>query len=193
MAHLFLSGPDEDIIFGNFIADHIKGNHLQHLTDEVKNGIRLHRAIDTFTDSHPVTLTGKIRLREYVNKYAPVALDIIYDHYLAKNWLHFSDEELPVFLERSYRILDGRKAEMPEKAQYMYTYMRRDNWLGNYIHPEGILRALTGLSRRTTFESHLEKGFDAMMKDYNLFDEEFKLFFPELQEHAKDFLASIKS
>jgi acyl carrier protein phosphodiesterase len=191
LAHLSLSGNNKELLLGNFIADHVKGSQLSHLSPAIVAGVRLHRMIDTFTDSHPVTAIGKERLRKHVSKYAPVALDIIYDHYLAVNWLLYHKESLPDFLERSYKVLDENIALMPEKTQHMYSYMRRDNWLGNYIHPEGIRRALNGLSRRTRFESNLEKAFEGMMTDYHLFDKEFALFFPTLQQHVAQKMTAI--
>ncbi len=185
LAHLLLSGTNEELMLGNFIADHVKGSSINSYSPEVQRGIVIHRMIDHFTDQHEVTALGKIRLRPYVNKYAPVALDVIYDHYLARNWELYHQEKLSTFLDYAYGILDKHKAIMPEKTQYMYTYMRRDNWLGNYIFPEGILKALSGLSRRTKFESNLDKAFDCMMNEYAVFEKEFNDFFPLLHAEIK--------
>jgi acyl carrier protein phosphodiesterase len=184
LAHLFLSGDNPDIILGNFIADHIKGSQLLAQPVGVQEGIKLHRSIDHFTDHHPVTEQGKERLRNTVGKYAPVALDVIYDHYLASTWSRYSHETLSDFLIRTYVLLDGRMNEMPPRTQYMYQYMRRDDWLGNYQYPEGVHRALTGLSRRTKFESHLDKAVEVMNDNYEYFSDGFSEFFPLLQKHV---------
>ena len=56
LAHLLLSGNDEDVIFGNFIGDAIKGKQYQDYSGSIQKGILLHRQIDTFTDSHPIYL-----------------------------------------------------------------------------------------------------------------------------------------
>lgn len=186
LAHLILSGRNEDILFGNFIADYVKGTGLGHWPPWVKKGIQLHRKIDTFTDQHPLTAQGKLRLRLYCGKYAPVALDIIYDHFLAVHWQQFHHQTLAGYLDSTYPILNARKAEMPVRMQHMFMYMYRDNWLGNYFYPEGIQRALTGLSKRTKFESNLENAYDGMMKYYDDFTEEFLVFFPSLQKHVKE-------
>ena len=54
LAHLYLSGDDEEQIVGNFIADHVKGKAIESYSDGIRAGIMLHREIDVFTDSHPV-------------------------------------------------------------------------------------------------------------------------------------------
>jgi acyl carrier protein phosphodiesterase len=36
------------------MADGIRGKQFETYPQEIQNGITLHRAIDTFTDAHPV-------------------------------------------------------------------------------------------------------------------------------------------
>lgn len=84
LAHLYLSENNTNIMIGNFIADHIKGNRFSHLNSEIQKGIRLHREIDTFTDSHVITKKSKRRLHKRYGLYAGIIIDIFYDHYLAK-------------------------------------------------------------------------------------------------------------
>ena len=62
LAHLFLSGENEKVKIGNFIGDFVKGNKLEEYDQEIQFGIRLHREIDSYTDSHPVVLESKTRL-----------------------------------------------------------------------------------------------------------------------------------
>ena len=54
LAHLYLSQDDINILIGNFIADHIRGNHYENFSKEIQQGIFLHREIDTFTDAHKI-------------------------------------------------------------------------------------------------------------------------------------------
>jgi acyl carrier protein phosphodiesterase len=185
LAHLYLSGEDENLIFGNFIADHVKGKDFHLFSDNIKKGIILHRQIDQFTDTHPVVNAGKRRLYEYVGKYAPVALDIIYDHYLAKFWDKYHPLSLLDFTMNSYAVLDTMKESMPRKALHMYNYMKKDNWLTGYAAIEGIAMALQGLSRRTKFESNLENAIKALKKYYGEYNFEFEIFFTELKKFAE--------
>ncbi len=181
LAHLYLSGNDEQLLFGNFIADHVKGNVLQQYDTGIQKGIRLHRAIDTYTDTHDIVRLGKIRLRPYVGKYAPVALDILYDHFLAAGWNNHHPLPLETYTFNIYAALDSRIKMMPEKTRHMYAYMRRDNWLSGYAQIPGIDMALKGLSRRTKFESNLGNATIALTENYEDFKNEFNIFFEDLK------------
>ncbi len=55
LAHAYLSFGDETILTGNLISDFVKGRAQYHYPPKIQKGIRLHRAIDTFTDAHPAT------------------------------------------------------------------------------------------------------------------------------------------
>ena len=70
----------------------------------------------------------------------------------------------------------------------MLTYMKRDNWLYNYQFIEGINRALSGMSRRTKFESKMDVAAKELSLHYEAFRDEFQLFFPELQAHCSAIL-----
>src|SRR5882757_7102043 len=105
LAHLYLSGNNEEILMGNFIGDHVKGNQLNSYPAKMRQGILLHRYIDTFTDSHFIMMQSKDRIRAYYRKYTPVITDVYYDHFLAANWKNYSDESLEEFAARIYRLL----------------------------------------------------------------------------------------
>src|SRR5690606_12351008 len=115
LAHLYLSGNDESIMVGNFIADVVKGKKALGLFEEpVKRGIELHRVIDFFTDNHPVVTQSKDRLRLKYRHYAGVIVDMVYDHCLARNWNSYTTEPLPVFAARAYGILQQHTAILPD-------------------------------------------------------------------------------
>ena len=86
LAHIYLSGDNDLIKIGNFMADGIRGKHYEYLPAEVQKGIVLHRAIDTYTDSHPIFRQSTKRLHHRYHHYAGVIVDVFYDHFLAKNW-----------------------------------------------------------------------------------------------------------
>ena len=90
LAHLYLSGDNEDLIIGNFIADMVKGRQIENFQEEVVKGIELHRKIDYFTDNHAIVDQSKRRLRNKYRLYSGVIVDMFYDHYLAANWSEYS-------------------------------------------------------------------------------------------------------
>ena len=105
LAHIYLSNDNDFLKIGNFIADSIHGNNYLHFEEEVKKGIILHRHIDTFTDSHPTYRKSKHRLHQKYGHYSGVIMDIVYDHFLAKNWNNYSNEKLEDYADKFYKLL----------------------------------------------------------------------------------------
>jgi acyl carrier protein phosphodiesterase len=189
LAHIFLSGDKPKIMVGNFIGDFVKGRNLsERFETEIARGIELHRSIDEFTDSHPIVSQSKDRLRPKYRHYAPVIVDVFYDHFLARNWNNYHSILLPDFAERTYQILNDHHEFLPEKVRQMLPYMEKGNWLVNYGRVEGIQRALTGMSRRTRFDSKMDESVNDLLEFYEDFKREFELFFPELKTHSESFL-----
>ena len=195
LAHLLLSGPTQathyaDVLVGNFIADSVPGRQLENYPPAVQAGIRLHRAIDTFTDQHPVVRRSTQRLRAAgYGKYAGVISDMFLDHFLARHFAEFSPESLPDFARRVYALLHAREAEMPLRVQQMLAYMVRHNWLLGYAETEGIGRALGGLSRRASAGSGMETAATELLANYAAYEADFRAFFPQLQQHVAALLA----
>lgn len=187
LAHLFLSGKEEEVMVGNFIGDFVKGSNFESFAPRIQHGIILHRAIDTFTDSHQVVLESKVRLRSEFSHYAPVIADIFYDHFLAKNWEAYAETPLREFTEWFYDMITAYSEILPPAVLRMLEFMKRDNWLYNYQFIEGIDKALSGLSRRTKFKSGMEHAAAALEKDYDDFENDFNRFFPDLQEFVTNF------
>jgi acyl carrier protein phosphodiesterase len=189
LAHIYLSGNDPLITLGNFIGDFVKGNQANDYNEKVRNGISLHRAIDHFTDTHEVVLQSKKRLRADFRHYSPVIVDVYYDHFLARYWNDYHDMSLPEYTAYFYEMIGHHQDLLPERAMKMFDYMRRDNWLLGYRQIKGIEQALSGMSRRTKFESGMERAGTNLRAEYDLFKSEFEEFFPDLISHT----ASLRS
>ena len=194
LAHLFLSGPADaptypDVLLGQFIADSVPGKQLEAYPPAVQTGIRLHRAIDTFTDQHPVVRRSTQRLREAgYGKYAGVISDMFLDHFLARDFPEFSTETLAGFTRRVYAALGAREAEMPPRVQQFFPHLVRHNWLLGYAETEGIRRALSGLSRRASAGSGMETAAAELERNYAAYAADFRAFFPELQAYVAGLL-----
>jgi len=180
LAHIYLSFDDKEISIGNFIADSIRGNRYLHFPEKIQQGIILHRAIDSYTDAHPVHKKSSKRLHSNHGHYSRVIVDVFYDHFLAKNWATYSEEDLGAFVARFYQLLKENYEILPQPTKHLMPYMIRDNWLLNYAYMEGIDRVLKGLYRRTGKKSNMHKAVKDLQANYDLFEEEFKLFFEDL-------------
>lgn len=180
LAHLYLSGNEEELMIGNFIADHVKGKQAMSYSDGIIKGIQLHRQIDTYTDQHPTVLQSKIRLREKYRHYAGVIVDIFYDHFLAVYWQHYSPLTLSQYSTKVYEVIQKYHPILPEKSAMFFQYVQKYDIFEAYSQIEGIHRVLTGMSRRTPFQSGMENASEDLLAHYTLFEQEFKLFFPQL-------------
>lgn len=184
LAHLYLSGNNHEIMIGNFIADHVKGKQIEFFDEEVVKGIKLHRMIDEFTDSHKVVEQSKIRLRSEFGKYSPVIVDVFYDHYLAVKWEQYHHEDLSVYANNFYSLLNDNHHRLPVRTQQMIQFMIPQNWLLNYKTIEGINKTLTGMSRRTKFESRMDEAALYLDRYYSEFEGEFDEYFGELRRYV---------
>jgi len=180
LAHIYLSFDDPEITLGNFFADHIRGNKYKHFPSKVQKGILLHRAIDTFTDAHPIPRISSKRLHKNYSHYSRVIVDIFYDHFLAKNWADYSEVPLKRFAESFYDLLEKNYELLPLGTQRMMPYMVADNWLYHYASLDGISRVLNGMNRRTKNKSRMNFAILDLEEHYNDFESEFQAFFEEL-------------
>ncbi|MDP4292298.1 MAG: acyl carrier protein phosphodiesterase [Bacteroidota bacterium] len=180
LGHLFLSGNDDEIILGNFIADHVKGKAQLEYTPGVINGIRLHRAIDHYTDHHSMIIQGVRRLNGDFGRYASVIIDMYYDHFLASLWSEYHPISLDIFSRDIFDRLLPYFGIMPSRTQHMLPHMISNNWLTAYAKTEGLGRALNGLSSRAKFNSGMEKATAFLIDNYGIFKEEFRLFMPDI-------------
>ncbi|WP_294961371.1 ACP phosphodiesterase [uncultured Flavobacterium sp.] len=191
LAHIYLSGDNDLIKIGNFMADGIRGKQFEHFPEDVQKGILLHRFIDTYTDSHDIFRKSTKRLHDRYHHYAGVIVDIVYDHFLAKNWTQYSDEKLELFIKRFYHSLHDNYDILTEKTQGLMPYMIERNWLLSYRTTEGIQNILTQMDRRSKNISQMQFAVEELTEFYDEFEEEFTLFFEEMRAQAKEKLHSL--
>lgn len=187
LAHIFLSGNNDLIKIGNFMADGIRGTDYLNYPEEIQKGVVLHRAIDTFTDAHPIWRQSKHRLHERYGHYSGVIIDILYDHFLAKNWFQYTDEDLEDYVERFYQSLKDNYEILSPKTKKIMPYMIESNWLVSYASIAGIERILFQMDYRTKHRAHMQNAIQELQEFYIEFEEEFTLFFQDLIEMVEDF------
>lgn len=185
LAHIYLSGNNELVTIGNFIADGIKGKDYNIFPKDVQTGILLHREIDTFTDAHPTVRQSTKRLHQKYGHYSGVIVDILYDHFLAKNWKQYSPVPLEKYTEAFYDSLENHYDLLPKRIKHMMPYMLADNWLLSYASIEGIGRVLNGMNRRTKNRVGMDRAVNELQEFYTEFETEFTAFFNELIDFVK--------
>lgn len=187
LAHLYLSGKDHSLMIGNFIADSVKGKEVLEFSVDIQRGIKLHRHIDYFTDTHPIVSEGKKILAPYFGRYSSVVLDIYMDHFLAKDWTTYSNIPLQSYAISVYNLLEENQSVLPERVQQLLPYMIRQDWLTNYANFYGIEQVFQGMMRRASFVSHMDDASEVLQKHYAEIQSCFDLFFPKLVQDSIDF------
>ena len=180
LAHIFLSGNDDEIKIGNFIADDLKGSTYLKYPEKIALGVKIHRSIDSFADTHPVYSIGKTRLKEKYGHYSGIVLDVFFDHFLALYWNKFSNQELKSFSRSFYLNLVLHSHILTPKYRYIMPFMIVNDWLGSYVEVDKIESVLSRLSRRTSLPQESQYAKDVLLKYYDHFQNEFFEFMPQI-------------
>lgn len=186
LAHIHLSGENEFIKIGNFMADGVRGKQYENFPQEIQKGILLHRAIDTFTDAHPLFRQSTKKLHSRYHHYAGVIVDMYYDHFLAKNWSDYHPESLAIYSEKFYQSLLENHSILTSKTQHLLPYMMEYNWLVNYQSVPGLEGILSQMDRRTKNQSLMRFATEELVAHYDEFEAEFSLFYKEVQLFSKN-------
>lgn len=185
LAHAYLSFNNPDILAGNMISDYIKGKKQFDYPIAVQKGIKLHRAIDNFTDTHPVTQELKSFFRPQYRLYSGAFADVVYDHFLANDVQQFGTEkDLEKFAASTYQILEKFTGIFPPPFQKMFPYMKEYNWLYNYRHKWGIEKSFGGVVHRAAYLTESEQAFEIFNRHYAAMQVCYNNFFFDLKKYS---------
>lgn len=188
LAHIYLSNNDDNLTIGNFIADFIRGNKYKHLPNEIQKGILLHRQIDSFTDSHKIVRISKRRLHERYGHYDGIIIDILYDHFLAKNWKDYATITLENKEQAFLELMQNNLDVLPDKVLYILPYMKSQKWLTAYANIDGIERALIAMNKRTKNKSQMHLAIEDLKIHYTEFETDFTNFFKDLRIFSEEII-----
>jgi len=191
LAHAHLSGKNNDVLLGNFVADAIKGKKLLDYRKEIQYGILLHRQIDSFTDKHEFFKQSVDRVRKDFGRYSGIVMDIYYDHFLALNWKEYDDRELHVFAAYIYGILTRNVFILPNRTKMLLPFMISQNWLTSYANFDGLKHVFNGMDRRTGRVSGMDNAVSVLKQNYDELFADFKAYYPILIEFSKNSLEKI--
>jgi acyl carrier protein phosphodiesterase len=169
---------------GNLISDFVKGKKKFDYKEGIQKGITLHRAIDTFTDSHDVTKLAKDIFRPCYRLYSGAFVDVVYDHFLATDVNEFNEQSLAEFSEHVYRIVDRYTNDLPERFARMFPYMKSQNWLFNYRTRWGTESSFGGVVRRARYLEESETAASLFEAHYKELHQCYLTFFPDVKSFA---------
>ena len=183
LAHLFLAQPTADSHFGNLLGDFRRGVCAHQLSKPVKLGLENHYLVDRFTDAHCGVKQARLLFKPEYRRFAPVAIDMLFDHFLIMHWPHYSSMPFEVFCQQSFNLLRARLDDMPPMMQQSVSHMITHNWFEAYARFEGISRAICNVANRIRFNNNFARCIDDVEQNIDELESVFVDFFPNLQAH----------
>ena len=168
------------------MADGVRGKQYENFPIDIQKGIVLHRAIDTFTDAHPIFRQSTKKLHSRYHHYSGVIVDMYYDHFLAKNWTNYHSENLTNYAANFYQSLTDNFQLLTPKTQNLLPYTVEYNWLVNYQSIHGLERILSQMDHRTKNQSLMRFATEELVAHYDEFESEFSLFYKEVQQFSNN-------
>jgi acyl carrier protein phosphodiesterase len=185
LAHAFLGGANDDLRLGGMMGDFVRGVPDPSLPEAVRRGIVLHRAVDTFTDRHPLVVQARGWFHAPFRRYAGILLDMWFDHCLARDFAAWSDIPLDEYSDGVHQLLRQRHALIPERMRGFITYMEREGLPAAYADRDTLGRAFVGMSHRLSRENPLAEAMPVLLALEEELWRCFRGFFPDLLAFAR--------
>jgi acyl carrier protein phosphodiesterase len=185
LAHMLLADPTIEARLGAVLGDFVKPAQMDTVSDVIAREILLHRAVDSYTDSHPRVLAAKARFRPRTRRFAGIVLDVFYDHALSRHWAQFSAQPLPEFIDTFYAGLEAYQRYFPPRFANLVPWMVADDWLGSYVAFDGVEIAVNRIAHRLSRRGdQMRDGVHDLRAHYDEFERSFLEFFPQLAAHV---------
>ncbi|MBE7490953.1 MAG: DUF479 domain-containing protein [Planctomycetes bacterium] len=185
LAHLVLADNTPESLVGNLAGDFVGGLGLGEVHPSLRPGVERHRAVDRFTDSHPVTARSRARLQARWRLFSGVLVDVFYDHFLARDFERLAGEPLARFAGRVYAALQSQAAVLPPRLAKAAPVMIRHDWLAAYAELDGVAVILGRMARRTRRGAELARAAEDLRDHYAALAADFNEFFPQLWQQFR--------
>ncbi|YCO02048.1 acyl carrier protein phosphodiesterase [Vibrio sp. VNB-15] len=188
LAHLHIADHCNSHLMGNLLGDFVKGDPSKQYQSDISNGIKLHRFVDRITDHHPIVEECKPHFTGVARRFAPIALDMFWDHCLAKHWSHYYPESLDTFVDKVYQKVDSQITDvLPPRFLLIHNRMWSGGWLQSYRKLENIEFALHRMSQRTPRMADLTTTFEVLDKEYSTLEAKFPALYLDVLNQSNRF------
>jgi acyl carrier protein phosphodiesterase len=185
LAHLHIADHCQSSLMGNLLGDFVKGNPTGKYPQAVVEGIRLHRFVDSFTDSNVITKNAKLMFSNDNKRFALIALDLFWDHCLVLDWQQYAQCSLDSFCRHAAQQTSHAAFPVPERYQRVVTAMWQGEWIASYAEMDNIAFALTRMSQRSPRMAPLAHCIDDLQRHYPALRELFSQLYPAVLNAAK--------
>jgi len=185
--HMFLSGNDPELLVGNFMGDFVKGPLSDAYQPRIRQGLLLHRKIDSFAQNDPDFQASRLRLPSRYGLYRGILVDLFYDHFLADNWQRWSKSRLPEYLLWAREAIEKHQPIMSKQLQGFIPVIF-DELLPSYSSISGIESALQRMSRRVKRVNPLAEGGRELAHHYQELKADFERFIVAAQSFSTELI-----
>lgn len=167
----------------NLFGDFVKGKDLSAYHPKVQEGILLHRKIDSYIDHSETVLILMRKLYKSLPKVSSVAIDLFFDHLLAKNWNQFHPKPLDDFLNQYYQTIQLSEKLYSANFIAMMQKLIEHNWISFYPTLYGLEKSCQGVSSRISFPNELKNGKTVFLQLQEEITDTFFQFMKEANEY----------
>ncbi|HEQ3586281.1 TPA: DUF479 domain-containing protein [Vibrio harveyi] len=188
LAHLHIADHCNSHLMGNLLGDFVKGDPSKQYQADISNGIKLHRFVDRITDHHAIVEECKPHFTGVARRFAPIALDMFWDHCLAKHWYSFSKQSLDSFVQYAYLQVNEQISEqLPPRFLLLHSRMWSGGWLQSYQYLENIEFALHRMSQRTPRMADLTTTFEVLDNEYEQLEGKFAALYRDVLSQSAEY------
>lgn len=188
LAHLHLSdGLPPPVAAGNLLADYLRRVGEAPADAGFREGVRLHRAIDVFTETHPATRAARACIAPPRRRLAGIIVDVAWDYFLSRDWARYAQKPLRPFV--TARIADIR-SYLRSRAPGLHGFVERamaEEWLLSYGTLAGLATTFQRVSRRSRAVALLPGAEREIERNAELLHRHFSDFYPQLRAHCARF------
>lgn len=193
LGHIYFSNNDLHLAKANLFGDSVKGKDYSHFPDIIQQGIKLHRTIDNYIDHHPKVLELIRELRPDLPKVSGIAIDLFFDHLLAKNWSNWHPKPLSDFLANIHNSLEKiDRSFYPHDFNLFIQRLCEMKWMNHYASREGLDKMCNGVSRRLSFDNELKNGLSVFLRHEKSIEETFNEYMRDANEYFLTYHSGIK-
>lgn len=185
LAHAVLAKPNLYSLTGNLLGDFCKGMQLDSLHPDIRAGLLNHRATDSFTDQHPQVRQLKTLFSPTRRRFAGIALDVLFDHFLIRHWQQFYSINFADYKQQLYADLAEAEPLMPVMMANTMRSVRTHDWFTSYQQLPQLGIALDRIASRIRFTHQFGGIIDEIKPQYSAMEQGFLHFYPQLQQHIQ--------
>lgn len=162
------------------MADFVRGDPYKQHPKQIADGIKLHRFVDRYVDAMPEVKACRQLFSPDTRRVSGIALDIVWDHFLARHWQQYHFQSLACFVQAAEHAVSQYQSNLPEHYQQMSSRMWQQQWLLQYREKSNIEHVLRRMAIRRPKLYQLAFCSSQIDTHYRYLEQIFHLIYPQL-------------